>query len=205
MKREEKSALSRQRILEAAIGEFSRRGYEGASMSAFCMEHGISKGIVYHHFKDRDELYLLCTDMCFEELTASLRSALADVRGTAEERMAVFYKTWLHFFGEHPNRLGIFSDSVFRTPPALADRIDHCRRDYDALNTAMLMELVEGKILREPLDLPYLAGEFQAYMDMFNVRFMTRAGENWAQLVQAQESRCCQQLDILFYGILTQI
>ena len=32
MKREEKNALSRQRILDAAMEEFSRRGYECASL-----------------------------------------------------------------------------------------------------------------------------------------------------------------------------
>lgn len=46
MKREEKSALSRQRILEAAMEEFSLKGYEGASLNAVWAEKGISKGII---------------------------------------------------------------------------------------------------------------------------------------------------------------
>lgn len=33
MKREEKNALSRQRILEAALEEFSQKGYEAASLN----------------------------------------------------------------------------------------------------------------------------------------------------------------------------
>lgn len=33
MKGEEKNALSRQRILDAAMEEFSRNGYDGASLS----------------------------------------------------------------------------------------------------------------------------------------------------------------------------
>lgn len=42
MKREEKSAVSRQRILAAAMEEFSRKGYEGASLSSLCAEKEIS-------------------------------------------------------------------------------------------------------------------------------------------------------------------
>ena len=49
MKREEKNALSRQRILDAAMEEFSRRGYEGASLNTVCAEKGLSKGIIYHY------------------------------------------------------------------------------------------------------------------------------------------------------------
>lgn len=36
MNREEKNALSRQRILEAALEEFSQKGYEVASLSNVC-------------------------------------------------------------------------------------------------------------------------------------------------------------------------
>ena len=42
MKREEKSAVSRQRILTAAMEEISRKGYEGASLSTLCAEKEIS-------------------------------------------------------------------------------------------------------------------------------------------------------------------
>ena len=38
MKREEKNALSRQRILDAAMEEFSRNGYDGASLNTVCAE-----------------------------------------------------------------------------------------------------------------------------------------------------------------------
>ena len=60
MKQEEKSALARRRILDAAMREFADKGYEGASLNTVCAENGISKGIIYHHFRDKSELYLLC-------------------------------------------------------------------------------------------------------------------------------------------------
>lgn len=75
MKREEKNALSRQRILDAAMDEFARKGYEGASLSSACTEKGLSKGVVYHHFRDKDELYLLCVQACFDALAAHLAGA----------------------------------------------------------------------------------------------------------------------------------
>lgn len=204
MKREEKNALARQRILEAAIGEFSRKGYEGASLTAFCTEHGISKGIVYHHFRDRNELYLLCVQSCFDALTQRLGKAMENARGRVEEQMDVFFQVWLHFFMEHPEYLGIFSDAVFRTPAVLAEQISLLRRDYDALYAAMIAQMVEGRQLRVGLDMDYLTGEFQAYMDLFNTRFMSRSPGSWEDTVRAHEVRCRQQLDILFYGIFRE-
>ena len=65
MNQEQKTALAKQRILEAAMKEFAERGYDGASLNTVCAENGISKGIIYHHFKDKDDLYLLCAAECF--------------------------------------------------------------------------------------------------------------------------------------------
>ena len=60
VKQNEKSAQSRERILAAALEEFSRRGYEGASLNAVWEERHISKGMLYHHFKGKDALYQAC-------------------------------------------------------------------------------------------------------------------------------------------------
>ena len=56
MKRDEKNAMSKQRILDAAMEEFSRKGYEGASLNTVCLKNGIFKGIIYHYFKDKDDI-----------------------------------------------------------------------------------------------------------------------------------------------------
>lgn len=200
MKREEKNALARQRILDAAIGEFSRKGYDGASLTAFCAEHGISKGIVYHHFRDKNELYLLCVRSCFEELTAWLKAAMETAQGTAEERMQVFFQSWLRFFGEHPQQIGIFSNAVFRTPGALAREIDSCREAYDRLYTDAMMAMLDGKVLRENLPPEELVRECRIYMDFYNTRFML--SEQPERDIEEQEKRCRQQMNVLLYGIL---
>lgn len=97
MNRKEKNALSRQRILEAALEEFSRRGYEAASLSNVCAEKGISKGIIYHHFKDKDELFLLCVEDCFTQVSAYLQEAAGRLSGTSEAVLpqAKDYAFWM--------------------------------------------------------------------------------------------------------------
>lgn len=71
MKREEKNQISRQRILESAAKEFAEKGYGLSSINVICAEGDISKGILYHYFKDKDELYLTCVQACFDGLTAA--------------------------------------------------------------------------------------------------------------------------------------
>ena len=56
MKREEKNQQTRRRIMDSALAEFAEKGYGGSSVNTICAAQGISKGIVYHYFENKDEL-----------------------------------------------------------------------------------------------------------------------------------------------------
>ena len=77
MKREEKNRLTRQRIMSGAVAEFAQRGYAAGSINTICASEGISKGIIYHYFETKDELYLACVEECFLKLTEFLQGKLS--------------------------------------------------------------------------------------------------------------------------------
>ena len=60
MRRELQTEQMRRRILDSALEVFGAEGYDGASMNAICTRAGISKGIIYHYFAGKEDLYLSC-------------------------------------------------------------------------------------------------------------------------------------------------
>jgi AcrR family transcriptional regulator len=62
---------SRERILEAAMRLFSRLGYEAASIRLIAAEAGVAQGLMYSHFRGKEEL-----------LKALFRRGMDDVRQT---------------------------------------------------------------------------------------------------------------------------
>ena len=69
MKREEKNQLTKRKIVDSALREFSKNGYRGCSVNDICRHGGVSKGIVYHYFDTKESLYLFCVEECFALLT----------------------------------------------------------------------------------------------------------------------------------------
>lgn len=206
MNREEKSALSRQKILDAAMEEFSRNGYEGASLNTVWAQKGISKGIIYHHFRDKDELYLLCVKCCFDEITGYLQNASENLTGTASERLKDYFDARIRFFSEHPEYLGIFLDASFQPPKKLFSRIVSLRQGFDTLNVSVLSGLLEGEHLRKGLTVDLVVDDFRMYMDYFNLHFKSACTQTGSpeELFREHEERCHRQLDILLYGVLNR-
>jgi AcrR family transcriptional regulator len=56
------------KILNAAIKQFAQKGYKNASTNEIVKEAEISKGLLFHYFKNKKELYLFVYDYCIEVL-----------------------------------------------------------------------------------------------------------------------------------------
>jgi AcrR family transcriptional regulator len=55
-RRAERTEPSRKHLLAAAIDCFARFGYQGASIDRIARHAGVTKGALYYHFRDKEEL-----------------------------------------------------------------------------------------------------------------------------------------------------
>ncbi|MFZ6005650.1 MAG: TetR family transcriptional regulator [Actinomycetota bacterium] len=55
--RHERADATRQSLIAAARVLFGERGYQGTSVDEVVRAAGVTKGALYHHFRDKDELF----------------------------------------------------------------------------------------------------------------------------------------------------
>lgn len=76
MTQKERQARSKNAIFLAAMEEFGSHDYDAVTMDSICMNHSISKGMMYHYYSNKDDLFLLCVRDLFEALTKQLESEM---------------------------------------------------------------------------------------------------------------------------------
>ena len=202
MNQKEKTQLSYQKILSAAIIEFGTHSYESASINTICSENQISKGLVYHNFKNKDELYLRCVKVCFDEMTSYLRNA-THASEDENEKIRKLLILRQQFFQENPYFSNIFFQAVLNPPKHLLSQIRELRYEFDAFHTACYQELLNKLELREGIT-PEMATEyFLAFQEMFNRYFQRKLHENadFTSLVKDHEIHLSNILNIILYGI----
>jgi AcrR family transcriptional regulator len=59
---------NREKILQFALNEFLQNGFEKASINQICQRSQISKGGLYHHFKNKDELFWGCLELFLQQM-----------------------------------------------------------------------------------------------------------------------------------------
>ena len=99
---------TRAAILDAAMQEFSQKGYAGARVDAIAKQARINKRMLYHYFGGKDGLYLAV----LEGRYAAIRSAetLLDLthREPVEGMRKLILFTWDYYL-EHPEFLSILA------------------------------------------------------------------------------------------------
>lgn len=202
MKREERARQTRRRIMDRALAEFSAQGYRGASVNnIFDPEQGISKGIIYHYFASKDELFLACVEECFQSLKAHIQDHfhLNDGMG-AEECLTDYFGVRMQFFRKNPLYQRIFMESVFLPPEHLRAEITERRQPMEQLNLEILEALFSRMPLRGHLDRENTARLLIQFLNFMNMQFHG-AGADFAGIRQI-EKKNCEILDIFLNGIL---
>jgi TetR/AcrR family transcriptional regulator, transcriptional repressor of aconitase len=71
----ERMEATRRRVLDGARRAFARHGYEGATVRLLEEETGLSRGAIFHHFPDKDALFLALAQEDAEQVAAVVDDA----------------------------------------------------------------------------------------------------------------------------------
>jgi len=103
------SAVTLDRILDAARDAFSKDGFDGARLDEIGKAAGVSKQLVYHYFKTKDELYAVVLDRIATEVLAMLDGPEYEEMSPQEAIEALIERIMLNFV-ERPYLVGITVD-----------------------------------------------------------------------------------------------
>ncbi|MGA3487817.1 TetR/AcrR family transcriptional regulator [Micromonosporaceae bacterium DT55] len=141
----------RQEILAAARGCFARHGYEGATVRRLEEATGLSRGAIFHHFRDKDSLFLaVAEDDAATMVETVARNGLVQVmRELLESATSPDTAGWLGSQLEVSRRL--------RTDPAFARRwAERAAAVADATRERLVRQREAG-VLRDDVPIDVLA------------------------------------------------
>jgi AcrR family transcriptional regulator len=147
-------AATRQAILEGARRAFARHGYEGATVKVLEAETGLSRGAIFHHFKDKDALFLALAEDDAARMTETVAGhGLVQVMRDLQDKDA----GWLGVQLEVRRRL--------RTNPEFAQRWAEHQSAITGATTARLQRQRQAGVVRDDVPLPILVDFLRLVLD----------------------------------------
>jgi AcrR family transcriptional regulator len=105
--RSARKADTRARLLEAAARVYARRGLDGATLDEVAAEAGFTKGAVYGHFGNKENLMLALVEEYLTAQVVEQLSLFTRDRATWERPLAGSER-WMDRLQERPDRFRLF-------------------------------------------------------------------------------------------------
>jgi len=102
-KQQQRSIVTQQKLLDAAIDAFAENGFKGTSTRDIADRAGVHHPLITYHFKNKDQLWRAAADRIFREFNISLVKAMTEVPEIdAKARAEAFVRTYVHYAHGQP-------------------------------------------------------------------------------------------------------
>ena len=163
----------KEKILDACFQVFARHGYANTSTTMLAEAAGISKALIFHHFKSKKHLYLSVLDRCFEKG----RSAMGfdtllenDDFFAAKEKATV---TKFHYYKKNPALMRMIREAFYATPDELKMEIQDKFGKLLASNEREWHRLFAKVPLREGVDREQAFRLVMLTLDYFDHKYLS--------------------------------
>jgi TetR/AcrR family transcriptional regulator len=140
------------RIINAAIKEFAQKGYDSASTNEMVKEAGISKGLLFHYFKNKKQLFFFLFDYCYnlvaDEFYKKVDLSERDV--FKRIRQAVHIKMDLQT--QYPDILTFIQEAFMQDSPEIKDEFEKKKQELNAVNIGIIYDGIDLSKFRDDVD-----------------------------------------------------
>lgn len=142
MAREREGEESKKRILEVSEKLFLEKGYDDTSISDITKELNMSKGVIYHHFKSKQDIFETILN------TYSSIDPLENLKGNGLEKLQeVLHKELINFKKQELSYAGRF---MLLTPRLIGENLIGMQKYYIPKISKLIKEgISDGSIVTE--------------------------------------------------------
>ena len=147
----------RDRIINAAIEEFSMYPYEKASTNNIVKNAGISKGLLFHYFENKQELYDKLMGFVINKLAKEIMSDINWDETDVLERIKHLVIVKMRIGKKYPNMFDFIVKVLSHKKPGTVDDIINLYKEYGINFQQMLQDIytknIDYSLFKNPEDI----------------------------------------------------
>jgi len=153
-------------IFEAALKVITEKGFHRARMPDIARKAGISYGLVYHYYSNKEDLFDAVLNRWWDHLFAILKDVSRGVEDvTSKLRGIIFY--FLNTYQDKFELVSIFITEISRSTANLTPRRLERFKSFIALTESVIKEGQDNGVLRNDLKARYLTTIFLGALETF--------------------------------------
>lgn len=189
------------RIIQCAINQFAKYGYDNCSMQSIASCANIAKGSIYTYFGSKKMLFMHIIDMCINMKLELLSKTLTDYSNITDffEFFHTVISSSIRFALQYPDLFKIFQDLQKNAPEDIKKEFNQKAQNFSLPFSKLMFQKAQSTCqIRDNIDLdlityifPNLIRNFGEYIISFDPNLSFEKCETYAR----------QFIDVIKYGL----
>jgi AcrR family transcriptional regulator len=126
-KQQQRSVLTKQKLLDAALEAFSENGYKGTSTRDIAARAGVHHPLITYHFSNKDRLWRSAVKYVFSDFIGALQKAQEEhATDCPKARFAAMIRIYVHYAASHP----ALHKMILQESSSPSDRLDWLSENF---------------------------------------------------------------------------
>jgi TetR/AcrR family fatty acid metabolism transcriptional regulator len=188
----------RERILDAAVRVFARKGFHATRVSEVAKAAGVADGTIYLYFKSKDDLLISLFEDRMEDINANLRDTLAK-SATAAEKLRVVVRLHLELVEQNRHMAEVICVELRQSSKFIKEYANPKFSEFLRLIAGAISDGQKSGELRADLDPPLIARAMFGALDEIALAWLAKGPKGMIDL-----RRAIEQMSNFFIAGLTK-
>jgi len=157
----------KQKILDACLKEFASCGYDQASTNRIIKAAGISKGLLFHYFESKKNLYMYILDLAIKRLMERIQNYAKDLPDDIFELLSQYTLIKIRVGIEEPLLYKILYDAFVNYPLDIKSELMERYSSIFAEQQKELFAHMDTSLFREDVNPQTVIGLIMSYFDAY--------------------------------------
>ena len=131
----------KERIINIALEEFAQNGYQSASTNVICKKAKVSKGLLYHYYGSKENLYLSVLRYFIDKFKENITIYIEDSNKKGIDYMSEYFNAKFKFFGENPQYSKLVLNLLLNNNIEGAEILAN---EFEEYNNVLLYEIIKN-------------------------------------------------------------
>lgn len=142
-----------ERILNAAMKEFAQKGFNNASTNEIVKEANIGKGMLFHYFNSKKDLFLFLYDYTLDVLMKELYGKIDLSERDVLKRLRQFLSSKYVLVGKHPDMFDFIKTANLEESEEVKKYLDAKNNEHQKYSYGKVLENIDTSKFRDNIDI----------------------------------------------------
>lgn len=187
-------------IINAALHEFSMHSYDNASTNAIVKKAGISKGILFHYFGNKKNLYLFLYEYVLEKYSEATFADLDLDESDLFQRYKQLISMKMHLVQQNPAFFNFMNRVHIENSPEVTSELEKIQCSKEKYNYDKFLTDIDLSLFKEEIDTKYALNTIKWVLDGISNNYdqQLKESNHDIQIFNTLIDQCAEELEEYF-------